>query len=392
MLMLVIIFLILNTFMEFLFYKNLMAQEILRKKNCRHHVLYSVLRVLWKLLGTWFAVPIPLLLTGMFLLIFSSIKPYDNRKLMLSNFSLVMYLIFTAILMIMISLSGLSGMDASFLQNNEISRMVLVNIAHLIFILIGYLLLYCCPRFFWREDYDRSKVAVYTWFLLICVLYQFLDSVIITLYEAEAVNDILLLCGNLLITILIVNFLNYNYVFAKSEEARRECENTEVLIAQQYFKMQELKKLGSLDALTKSYNRREISTLMEECIQQGHQLVCVFVDLDGLKTINDTYGHTCGDYILKRFADASTEVLQDIGYLARIGGDEFLLIFTDQDAIDVDKRIKELQEELLKPEEEEKRVAFSYGIAQGENSVENYILQADRQMYLDKNRKQRGVL
>lgn len=235
-------------------------------------------------------------------------------------------------------------------------------------------------------------MTIYTWFLLICVVYQVIDSLIITLYDAAKINYILLSSGNTLIIVLILNFMKYNYDFAKSEEARREYEESEILVAQQYFEKQELEKLSNIDSLTKAYNRREISMLMEESIQKGHQLICVFVDLDGLKKINDTFGHAYGDIILKRFADASTELLQEEGHLARIGGDEFLLIFLDKKLKDVDNRMKELQAKLSKANEEKDKIYFSYGIAQEEDSVENYILQADRQMYLEKNRKRCGVI
>lgn len=392
MIVLLLILLILNTCTEFLFFKNLIMQNILKKNNSLHHAICSGVRVLLILLGTFLALPLPLLLIGMLLLLFVDIRPYDDCKLMLWNFGLVMHLIFVALLMIVISVSGLFDMDVSFIQSHTVTRVILINIVYFIYNIVGYLLVYCYPRFFWREDYDRSKVTIYTRFLMICVIYQILDTVIITLYDAEAINNILLLSGNILIVFLTFNFLNYNYEFATSEEARREYEESEALLARQYFEKEELKKIGSLDSLTKARNRWEISELMEESIQAGHEIVCVFVDLDGLKKINDTYGHTCGDQMLKRFANASTEILEDKGYLARIGGDEFLLIFWDQEVLEVEEHIKKLQLELLKPEDEKDKVSFSYGISKGEDSVEDFIHQADRQMYLDKSRKQCGVI
>lgn len=392
MIVLFLILLLLNTLTEFLFYKKLLALGLLEEKNHLHHGICSGFRILWLLLATWLAIPIPLLFAGMFLTLILNIQPYQNLKLKLCNFSLVMHLIFVALLLTVIGVAGFLGMNMRYLHDHDIVRIMLVNITSLIFHIIGYVLIYCFPKFYWKEDFDRSKVVIYTWFLLFCALYQMLDSVIITLYEAEKVNDVLLLSGNILIVILTLNFMKYNYEFARCEEVRREYEESEILVARQYFEKEELKKLSCLDSLTKAYNRREISALMQENIQKGHGLVCVFVDLDGLKWINDTYGHTYGDIILKRFADASTEVLQEDGYLARIGGDEFLLIFLDMKATDVEKRMKELQVQLSETKEEKERILFSYGIAQGEDSVENYILHADQQMYLDKNRKRCGAV
>lgn len=390
MIVLFLILLIFNTLAEILFYRKLKTLDTTDRINGRYRAVCSGIRILWILLGTWLAVPLPLFLLGMLLLLYAYIRTYHDHRLTLSIFSLVMYLLYTALLMIVISAAGLFGMDMDSLQSDHIARVVLVDIASVIYSLLGYMLLFRYPRFFWRKDYDRFKVAIYSWFLLFCAIYQMFDAVLIILYETERINHILILSGNVLIAILIFNLLNYNYAFAKSEEARWEYEQSEILLAQQYFEKEELRKLSSLDSLTKLYNRREISALMQQSIQEGRGLVCVFVDLDGLKAINDTYGHACGDYTLKQFADAGTEALQQDGYLARIGGDEFLLVFLDKEAADVDKRMKALQEKLLEPKEEKNRVSFSYGIAQGQDSVENYILQADRQMYLDKNRKRRG--
>ena len=55
------------------------------------------------------------------------------------------------------------------------------------------------------------------------------------------------------------NFLNYNHVFAKSQDMRREYEESQVLIAQQYFEKISLEKLSGFDSLTNTYNRRDLS-------------------------------------------------------------------------------------------------------------------------------------
>ena len=126
---------------------------------------------------------------------------------------------------------------------------------------------------------------------------------------------------------------------------------------------------------------------MRDSIKNGHRLICVFTDLDGLKRANDKYGHTFGDLMLKRFADACVKTIRGDGYLARIGGDEFLLVFLDQEVSYVENCIKELQLRLIEPEDEKERIYFSYGLSYDEESVDNYIISADQRMYACKNRK-----
>lgn len=381
------ILLIMNCLAEYLLNKMMMTMNVLEKKYIVYHTACAILRVAWISLGAWFAIPIPILLIGLFFLLFLNVIPYRSRRLLMNNFTMVIYLIYASLLMTVISTAGLLGYDVNYMVLVGAVRVIVLNATFIIFNIICILLLHHHPEFLWKEDYDKSKVLIYTLFLFICVVYHILDAMILTLYQTNQVNFLLSVSGDVLILILMFNYLNYNYVFAKSEEMRREYEESQISIAQQYFEKESLKKLSALDSLTHAYNRREISSIMAESIRNGHSLACVFVDLDGLKRTNDRYGHTFGDLMLQRFADASTAMLKDKGFLARIGGDEFLLIFLDQSVQDIENRIKELQLKLIEPEDEKEKIYFSYGISYGEDSIENYILLADQRMYADKNRK-----
>lgn len=387
MLFLFPILLVMNCLAEYLLTKMMIAMNVLDQKYSVFHAVCSILRVIWMFLGAWFAVPIPILLIGLFVLLFLNVIPYPNRRLLMNNFIMIIYLIYTSLLMTFIGSAGLLGFHIANMVQDATVHVTIMNLTFVLFNGVCITLLHYHPEFLWREDYDKSKVVIYTRFLFICILYHLLDSVILTLCPANLINYLLLVSGDVLILILMFNFLNYNYVFVRSEEMRREYEESQVLIAQQYFEKESLKKISELDALTNAYNRREISSIMAESIQAGHTLACVFVDLDGLKRTNDKYGHTFGDLMLKRFADACVELLEGKGYLARIGGDEFLLIFIDQEISKIESYIKELQLKLLDPEDEKEKISFSYGISYGEDSVDNYIISADKRMYADKNRK-----
>lgn len=361
--------------------------NVFEKKYTVYHTVCAFLRIIWIFLGAWFAVPMPVLLIGLFILLFLNVIPYKNRRLMMNNLTMIIYLIYVSLLMTVIGLAGLLGIDVDYMVQNTTTRGIVMNATFVIFNIICVLLLHFHPEFLWKEDYDKSKVVIYTRFLFICVIYHILDAVILTMYQTSWINYLLLVSGDLLILVLMFNFLNYNYVFAKSEDLRRAYEENEILIAQQYFEKESLKKISELDALTNTYNRREISSIMLESIQNGHQLACVFIDLDGLKRTNDKYGHTFGDLMLKRFADACTDLIGDKCYLARIGGDEFLLIFLDEEIDVIELYMRDLQLKLLEPAEDKEKIFFSYGIAYGEKSVDDYINLADQRMYENKNRK-----
>lgn len=390
MLIIFLLLLVMNGLTEYQFNKMMLGLGVLESRNHIYHIICALFRVIWIFLCAWIAAPIPVMLIGLLILLYVNIIPYRSRSWKMNNFIAIVYLIYVSLLMLVIGVAGVFGINVAYMVGDMPTRVIVLNTTFMIFNVICFLLLRFRPDSLWKDDYDRFKVSMYTRFLVVCISYHVLDSVILTLYNTSRINYVLLVSGDILILILMFNFWNYNFVFTKSEEMQKEYEENQILIAQQYFEKETLKKLSEYDALTDTYNRREISSIMLESIQKGHKLVCVFIDLDGLKRTNDKYGHTYGDLMLKRFADACTGILQDNGYLARIGGDEFLLVFLDQEIDAIEKSIKKLQIKLLEPEMEREKIYFSYGISYDEDSVERYIVLADQRMYADKNRKRCG--
>lgn len=386
------VLLLMNGLAEYLLNKMMVAMDVLEKKYDVYHAICAILRILWIFVSAWFAIPMPIMLIGLFVLLFFNVIPYKDRRLQMDNFTMIIYLIYAIMLMLVIGIAGLFGIDVAYMVRERTVRIIVMNATFLIFNGICLVLLHYHASFLWRENYDKSKVLTYTRFLFLCVIYHILDAVILTLYMTSWINYLLLVSGDIFVLILIFNFMNYNYVFKKSEEARLEYEESQVLIAQQYFEKEALKKISERDSLTDTYNRREIGSIMSESMKNGHKLACVFIDLDGLKRVNDKYGHTYGDLMLKRFADACAKILEGKGYLARIGGDEFLLIFLDQEIGYIEEYIRKLQLKLLEPEDEKEKICFSYGISYDESSVENYIVMADQRMYACKNRKRSGEI
>ncbi len=94
-----------------------------------------------------------------------------------------------------------------------------------------------------------------------------------------------------------------------------------------------LMKIMEKDELTKVYNRRYILGTLEKMCKEEEMFGVLFVDVNGLKYTNDTYGHNDGDRLLVRIADAILRGINESDLVARIGGDEFLVIIknlTDQ--------------------------------------------------------------
>ncbi|WP_428527040.1 EAL domain-containing protein [Roseibium sp.] len=95
----------------------------------------------------------------------------------------------------------------------------------------------------------------------------------------------------------------------------------------------QLEHLARYDRLTGLPNRVLLADNMQQAMararRHGHTLAIAFIDLDGFKAVNDTYGHAAGDELLVSVAHRLTKVLRTEDTLARIGGDEFVAIITD---------------------------------------------------------------
>jgi two-component system cell cycle response regulator len=89
------------------------------------------------------------------------------------------------------------------------------------------------------------------------------------------------------------------------------------------------------DGLTGLYNRRyamrHLEGLMRRVVQTGKPLAVMICDLDYFKRVNDTYGHAAGDEVLKQFAQRASGSVRNIDMVARLGGEEFVILMPDTD-------------------------------------------------------------
>ncbi len=165
---------------------------------------------------------------------------------------------------------------------------------------------------------------------------------------------------------------------------------------------EELKKLASIDSLTGKSNRRHGLLFLEQQIKMAKRIafsltVC-FVDLDGLKAINDTYGHEVGDEAIKAASDILSKALRDSDLICRLGGDEFLLIFPDcklEQASSIWGRVSDEVQNFNALPGKPYRLSISHGFSEfaptSDLDADNLIALADNEMYQMKNaRREHG--
>lgn len=148
------------------------------------------------------------------------------------------------------------------------------------------------------------------------------------------------------------------------------------------------------DVLTKINNRRygekRLSKILRELQTNGVKFTVAIGDIDYFKKVNDTYGHECGDMVLKKVAFVLRKNMQSNGFAARWGGEEFLLVFYDCDLKKAVEILKNISEEInnmnMFYDGNEVSITMTFGVTQGDSSKKEHIIikEADDRLYVGK--------
>jgi diguanylate cyclase (GGDEF)-like protein len=163
----------------------------------------------------------------------------------------------------------------------------------------------------------------------------------------------------------------------------------------------ELSKFATFDEMTGVYNRRVGLDILAEVIRNFDEyeipFSVIYLDLDGLKKINDVFGHSVGDQMIKTSVEIVLNIIPEPRYVVRLGGDEFLIILkkhTYEEAVTVEKNISEAIAEYNKTTEHVYSVSFSMGTVEYERTMalEGILETADKEMYQSKEKKKHSIL
>jgi diguanylate cyclase (GGDEF)-like protein/PAS domain S-box-containing protein len=162
---------------------------------------------------------------------------------------------------------------------------------------------------------------------------------------------------------------------------------------------EELRELSLTDELTGLYNRRGLFTLaghllrMADRVKRGFYML--YADFDNLKGINDTFGHREGDLVLMETANILKDTFRDSDIIARIGGDEFVVVpvGTTEDCVEIiTARLQKALDIHNEKTNHSYNLSLSFGITyydpESPCSIGNLLVEADKLMYEQKRRKQ----
>ena len=152
------------------------------------------------------------------------------------------------------------------------------------------------------------------------------------------------------------------------------------------------------DGLTRLPTRTMFEAYYDSIVhsQPSKPLYLAIVDVDDFKKINDSCGHQAGDEVLRATSRRLTAALGPADYVCRFGGDEFLVLFVDQEQETVEEKCRYMINQSLIPMKTQGgkvAVSYSIGIAAGEHgeSYEAILEQADKALYQVKNSGKGGV-
>jgi len=159
----------------------------------------------------------------------------------------------------------------------------------------------------------------------------------------------------------------------------------------------EIKLLSRTDSLTGCYNRGHLNELLpreiNRAVRYKHPMALAMCDIDHFKKVNDTYGHQCGDEVLKIFVQSITDLIRaDTDWLARYGGEEFLLVLPEtslENANGLAERLrKHIAQKIIETEEDKVSITASFGVtgfdaSTSSNNItaETLINKADKYLY-----------
>ncbi len=161
--------------------------------------------------------------------------------------------------------------------------------------------------------------------------------------------------------------------------------------SQMQHKLETQKQLAQIDSLTELPNRasynEQLNAAFQHCQQSGKTLVLIVADIDYFKKINDSYGHAAGDKVLKLVAKLLATNLRQSDFVARLGGEEFVILLSDSNPESSLKIAEKLRQAIANCpfhyKDQKVSVTTSFGLStlEADDTPESLFERADAALY-----------
>lgn len=229
-------------------------------------------------------------------------------------------------------------------------------------------------------------------FLLYTVIYYCFDALLVQFDLLYWQVSAFVLGSSFLIAFQLVLFILDTDNIIRLAAHKVEYDRLEEQRAEQIRKGIALRNLAYRDSLTGAYNRRYAEEMLASWQKDYPYITVAYIDIDGLKKVNDSYGHQVGDRYVCAVANCLNNVLCKTDVLARIGGDEFLVISTDRRETAL-SQVLHTANAALRGSEQGFCASFSFGVVETEGvalDIDTVLRESDRRMYRQKTGKLRG--
>jgi len=163
------------------------------------------------------------------------------------------------------------------------------------------------------------------------------------------------------------------------------------------------KFFSEYDAFTGTLNRRAGLALLNKLVPQDNRrkskISLCFLDINGLKEVNDTLGHDAGDELILTVVNVIKQVIRETDFIIRIGGDEFIIVFVNiniKEAERVWKRILDEFDQINHTKNKPYIISASHGMIEydtiDESGIEGLIKSADEKMYVEKRDLKKNII
>ncbi len=156
----------------------------------------------------------------------------------------------------------------------------------------------------------------------------------------------------------------------------------------QYVRQSMIRMEAEYDSLTKLENRTKYNSRVSGEYEKLESICIVFLDVNNLKKMNDTYGHEAGDFVLKRTAEEMKKLICDTIHGYRLGGDEFVMILCNYKKEEADALLTKWKESLtpLNGEEYDVQCSLAIGVTYASRpfDIDSVLKKADDKMYQTK--------
>ena len=168
------------------------------------------------------------------------------------------------------------------------------------------------------------------------------------------------------------------------------------------YNMEKMEWASKTDSLTGLYNRRYIMERIENELisykRNKKKFSLIIADIDFFKRINDTFGHDCGDRVLKVVSKSLQDALREQDFISRWGGEEFLILLPETEIesgrILSDRIRKIIEEQIIEYNGVQVPITMTFGVTVNEDyeMIEDTIRKADKALYEGKNQGRNCVI